>query len=534
MVANLIKEAGIPDWGGRLVLQLQKLLNGFSSQIAILIGSGIITPDQFKLPGDPDYTNAITAAEASLTAGQVLWFLGGKTYTVSAGFASLRQGFSWQGWGFGQSILLYAGASTTIDLLHVGNTLQDTIGVNIKGFSIQSSTKMTAGTALHLENLGRGQVDVQIQGQDAFQTLGNNLFRGIWFDKVDNVEYTVRGAYAQSDVGRVNGTVGAGAKADLVLHNGGGRIGGGTCGFRCGGGFGGLIIEDVDFSANVTNFIADQTLAAEGNREIFLNDTVSDVTTTGAGIILDDVGGASFHMTGGWAASAATHGIWIKNWSTSFGVVMIKGVDVVNNGVISTGDGIRIDTTCVVNIDITARLNSGYGINPNVASNNVSWSGVLYNNTLGQVNLAHPGNTALLGYWSQWQQLNALNLLWVGDGNFAFAIAGGNPEIVGNPNLFQVFDRTNGLHEWNSPSHGSGSVLGLYTGPGWYASGNGMTLAQLNTAANSAATAGDGARAWITDATTAYGSATIGSTAVGTGTHGRPVMSVSGVWVYSG
>lgn len=32
----LIKEAGIPPWGGRLVLQLQNLISGISSQISAL------------------------------------------------------------------------------------------------------------------------------------------------------------------------------------------------------------------------------------------------------------------------------------------------------------------------------------------------------------------------------------------------------------------------------------------------------------------------------------------------------------------
>lgn len=447
-----------------------------------------------------------------------------------------------EGAGEGQTFLRYIGASTTIDLIQVGDGTNPVAGATFGGFSIESNTTMTAGSAMYLRKVIGADIEITCVDQTRFTAVGNKLFHGIWFDGADNCTWNGRYINAQAEGFRVNGLVGGNTFKSDVTIGVGGRIENCAVGVHIGGAFGGFQCFTKGIIANGTNILQDQALAAEGNRELFFIGSISDSATTGAAYEINETPiatGCTVNITGGWYSSSVQgHGIWVKACA---GQVNIDGVTCLNNGQPTAGnfancDGVRVDDAAAqVNINGgTFKFNTGYGINPNVASNNVMVSGVnARNNTVGQINFTHqPVINPQYGYITAQQILAAAFEL---DANAFWFLSGSTPQLVGNPNLFMTFDRSNGLIEFDAPSKtGGASILSLYTGPGFYNSNNGLTLAQLNAASGGAGAAGPNARAWITDATTAYGSATIGTAAVGGGANGRPVISLGGAWVYSG
>ena len=63
-MVTLTKEAGIPSWGGRLVIQLQGILTGVTASVATLGGAGT------KLAASNSYANDAAAAAGGVAVGQ--------------------------------------------------------------------------------------------------------------------------------------------------------------------------------------------------------------------------------------------------------------------------------------------------------------------------------------------------------------------------------------------------------------------------------------------------------------------------------
>ena len=63
-MVNVVKEAGIPDWGGRLVTQLQAALTGISATVGTLSGASA------KLATSTSYANDAAAAAGGVKVGQ--------------------------------------------------------------------------------------------------------------------------------------------------------------------------------------------------------------------------------------------------------------------------------------------------------------------------------------------------------------------------------------------------------------------------------------------------------------------------------
>lgn len=274
-----------------------------------------------------------------------------------------------------QSVLLYKGASQTIDLITIGGLGAQTKNVYLEGFRVDTTTTMTAGAGIRLIRAARSAlVNVTPGGQDG----NGKLWNGVWFDRVDTVRYSGIDAAAQNDAIRVNGTVGAGDKSGLQLSNG--KISGSGVGIHVGGGFGGITTANLDIIANGYNLLVDTALAAEGNREIFVGEsTTLDSATTDNVQVNDALASSATFQLCGWIASAGQYGVNVIKWG---GALSLCGGPVFNN----TSDGIFLqDAGTVLNINYAEQIhaNSGYGINASTPITVRAFPQSFYNNALG-------------------------------------------------------------------------------------------------------------------------------------------------------
>ncbi|MBY0258549.1 glycosyl hydrolase family 28-related protein [Methylobacterium sp.] len=304
----------------------------------------------------------------------------GKSFSIPAGtcifrspLATTASNFELRGDSSGTTKLLYAGSATGVDLVKVGQTAGFSINVRLSGFTVDSTTKMTGGTALHLENVGRSRLrDVAAAGQDG----SRNLWHGYWFDKVDMVSVTGYDAAGQEDCIRVSGDPGPGAKADLHLLSG--KALSCSIGLHVGGAFGGLLVDFGTYSGNKRSLVIDTTLAAEGNRELVFGASAQfDGSSAGANIEIADTlagDGSYFQFNGTWAASAKTHNLQINAGVGA--TILWTGGTLFSAG----GNNVQVDSLYAV-LHMVGTLNRyamGYGIATSVANSRVTTAGVRY------------------------------------------------------------------------------------------------------------------------------------------------------------
>jgi len=242
--------------------------------------------------GTTDNSNAIVASVAWAIAnhGRVLLPPGLIGFATQQAWAASGAS-NWSISGIGPSSgFLYTGVGATGDLISVGSSSGSASqGLVFRDFRVASNTQMTSGSAFHLKQAGHSSLwNVVMDGQEG----NGNLWDGLWCDQCDHVDWYEAQSSAQDEGVMVNGGVGAGKlKADFWII--GGKIGpanGKTMavGVHVGGAFGGFhLIGDV--IGNGTNVLIDHALAAEGNREIFLEKGATvDTATTGSNIEIND------------------------------------------------------------------------------------------------------------------------------------------------------------------------------------------------------------------------------------------------------
>ncbi|MFZ1109870.1 MAG: hypothetical protein WAN43_16165 [Rhodomicrobium sp.] len=325
---------------------------------------------------------SITASPVALPGNHVCNFGSPLTFPVLNNLTIFGQGNG--------SVLNYAGANTTNDIISVGTPSTYQTGNLYSNFRIASSTHMTGGAAFHLYGVDRSYLNaVIIDGQDG----NHNLYNGIWFDGVDDTMYINFTDMAQNDILRVNGRPGLGL-ADLYIDHC--KIGGGAVGVHIGGDFGGFQSGMCGIIGNGINVAIDTALYPVGNREILFNAlTDIDSSTSGPGVYINDelAGGAAWlEFNGTWIASSQTCGVQIAplvQYNIQF-----TGGNIFN----STTDGIcNASTADMITINGTVRRNNqGYGFNQTGAPNpNIGFPSEIlnvtsYGNTLGDYNGVTP------------------------------------------------------------------------------------------------------------------------------------------------
>jgi len=328
--------------------------------------------------GKADDTNAVQKWLAALTPGTRGYAPAG-VYVIQSPLKSTTPRISIVGDGPYQTVFAYAGTDTNADIF----TIQDVVNWHISGLRITAFTKMSGGVSLHLKNFCRSMIDqVVIDGQDG----NNNLWNGIWFDAVDMVTYRNFDIVAQNDAVMVNGGLGSQPKADLMLQQG--KIGGSQVGLLVGGAFGGLCVDQIDIIANGRNVVIDNSLAHEGNRELFFGPTAMiDSAKTGASITLADTLASSaswLEFSGTWIASGITDGFSIApdvNWTVQFTGGNIFNFD--RDGIHNESKNIHLICNGTI-----IRNNRGYGVQSLVPNDAISLNATYFSNSAGDY--AHP------------------------------------------------------------------------------------------------------------------------------------------------
>ena len=334
-----------------------------------------------KCDGSTDDTAALSNWAASLGPG-VLGVLPAGTCVFRSPLSIVANGFGIRGSGEFTTTLQYAGANTTPDIITIGNTASGAYDFSLAEFTITSATKMTAGTAIHIVDGQRFSLtNGVIEGQDNSQSA-NNLWNGIWFDKIDTGRWYGGQAEAQNVAVQINGQAGSGPKADLFMA--GQKIGGANIGVLVGGAFGGLYLDSEDIISNGVDLKVDDSLAAEGNREIFVGPTVAlDTATSGDNVYVNDglSSGATLHLDA-WVATGPAACVHVAKWGG--GNVSIGGPVLMN-----CVSGLQVDDASA-NIAVSAETqihnNNGYGVNATVPTTRLRVLGQLYANTSGGLN----------------------------------------------------------------------------------------------------------------------------------------------------
>ena len=346
------------------------------------------TPQKYGAVGNgiADDTVALNAWLAALSAGGKGGFCTGTfKFTSALSVTGSNWGFTSSG-GPNDCVFSYAGATTTSNLMTIGDGTTEYDGVFISGLRITSTTAMSAGSALLVKKIGRSTFrNVWMDGQDG----AGNLWNGFYFDAIDSIQYTGVNNKAQNNGIMVNGTVGAGLKSGLWITHG--RILGCSVGLLVGGGFGGLYVDDMDIIANNENVRVDHTLAAEGNRELFFGINVSlDSPVTGKNLqINDSLANTGTIIFAGWNASSTGIGINIASWPS--GNVQISSGRHFNN----TADAIYItDTTTnvVIGSGVSVDNNGGWGVD-GAATTLFFSDALMFANTSGNCNVTNQWNS---------------------------------------------------------------------------------------------------------------------------------------------
>ena len=294
------------------------------------------------------------------------------TCVFTSALTAVGNQYALEGAGPYQTIFLYTGASTTIDLMTFGNG-GSANRLFISGFTIRSNTLMTAGAAMHFIGVTRSYIqNVNYDGQDG----NGNLFHGVWFDGADNVHLSYFEAKGQGEALRVNGT--ATGKSDLFVHNC--KIGSFAIGVHIGGNFGGFTLDDCDVVNNGTNMVIDQALNATANRELFFGKgAFFDSASTGPGVSISDTGTGFVFFTGTWIASSHTHGIAVASGVNM--TIVYDGGTIFNNqndGINDATNGTTQYNIAGTRIAANGRSGSGFGINALNANPKIAYNGILF------------------------------------------------------------------------------------------------------------------------------------------------------------
>lgn len=297
-----------------------------------------------------------------------------------------KDSISIRGKGNQQSFLVYSGASTSSDIITIGNGSTSFRGLDLKDFNIDSTTTMTGGASLRIRKCQNGN---KLKGI-SFGKLNTSkkLWDGVWFDNTNVTSYSEFEINVLNDGIVVNGVVGSDSGSDLVLDKG--TITYPQIGIHCAGGFGGLYVGSVlVYGALTSGFKSSNSKVARGNREIILSrESVFDASNSYNIHINDPLSNSSIvdisaFVTGaGWITPTVGDGIFIE--SLPVGRVSIQSSQIKAN----VRHGINIsDTSTFVIVDDGSFVtdNGNYGIYASSLTRNVEYKGVFKFNSVGNI-----------------------------------------------------------------------------------------------------------------------------------------------------
>lgn len=462
-----------------------------------------VTPEDYGAVANNisfDNAAAINAAEAAAeAAGVAVRFREGADYYFQSTIGGARDRLVWQG---NRTRLIYNGASTTINLVELGDGTNIYVEQEIEGLEICSRTVMTDGAAVWAPKVARSNHRFDnLQGQDFCEEMvaagiatdfyGITLHGGYFADAVDNVRIWADAINSREYGWRVVGRAGS-PQADFWPFVG--KVSWAKIGGHIAGGFGGVYLgKNTTFIHNRVNLQIDRSVVDEPNREVFAKCTTFDVAegtdlNAHANIIIDDVSNVRIDFIGCWISAGQSHGIWVKNHQ---GVMMLVG----NRIIQMVGDGFRTDQAgsgfaLMVGNKITN--NGGWGINGRV--NNYSLShgmNKLFSNAAGDINNTFSNTGFTQSGLSDFLKITAREIVVDGSNGitskFGFVDdqyhyitrlgkdgsgVGGNPQTSYDDQDYDLYVRAENRREWYT-----GSVrIGYVTGDGFLSLGGGVEV----------------------------------------------------------
>lgn len=330
---------------------------------------------------------AMTSAFADLTANSELILPAGVCVFTTAKTMPMFDNIAIVGAGSGATDLLYEGTNTTNDLITIGNGSTPLTGWQIQGFRVDSTTTMTGGSALHIKLMQatNTMTDVSAGTIDG----ATKLWNGPWLDDVNVFKYTHFSNQVQNAGVMMNGAAGSAEGSDVFLDYG--VVQKAAIGYLVGGGIGGIYFGKVLSIDNGVNYQIDNSLVANGNREIYFSDQaisdanknygiwINDTYATESPIRIEaDIGSAGTYATGGVGVN-----VYVQSWPN--GRIAI-GPGQLDN---ATSDAVRVsDPTTVITVEPGRHIfsNGGYAINATVADSNIyNYAQFMASNTSGNL-----------------------------------------------------------------------------------------------------------------------------------------------------
>ncbi len=316
--------------------------------------------------GSRDDTAAIRAWLSALEEGGSGYAAAGTYLFTEPIVFPLKQDISIRGDGPQQTVFLYGGLSTDVDLFLIGNNGNSLHGWTLEGFNLDARTVMTGGAALHLVNMKH---TVRLRDVSASRVDGRNgscLWNGVFLENCSLTHYVGFEIHSQNEGILISGTSDTDGAADILLDQG--TVTFTRVGIHCGGGMGGLYVGQVlIYGCGETGYLQDNALAARGNREIFLSELcVLDACHSYCALIDDPLSLQStvsfnaFISGAGWI-SPPTPGTGLLIASLPEGRVSIGSQHIKH--CVANGIEIRDNTTYVQISPLTYLVgNGGYGL----------------------------------------------------------------------------------------------------------------------------------------------------------------------------
>ena len=369
---------------GTDMLAFKQAGSTFSRSLTSKLGETVSLFDHGAVgDGVTDDTAAIQSWLNRLAYGDALVLPAGTFKFTSSLTIPAIDNISIKGEGRQKSKLLYAGTNTTNNIITIGDGTTSFTGLALEGFNIDSSTTMTAGTALRIRKQQNGGTNIKDVSFSHFNAP-KKLWDGIWFDNTSVTTYKGFEINVQNEALIVNGAVGVDTGSDLYVDDG--TITFASVGVHCAGGFGGLYLGQVLFYGNTTHFKLDNGRVARFNREIILSDLAVFDGCKDYGIYVNDTLASGCNLTinafvgsaGRIGAGGIGNNIHIASYPASRVTIGSGQIFNATNDAIFIGDA---STYLSVGADVQINNNGGYGINSSVSTTKVKYSCTFFANT---------------------------------------------------------------------------------------------------------------------------------------------------------
>lgn len=285
------------------------------------------------------------------------------------------------GAGRGQTLFLYTGTDTTLDILFFP---EKTFAATISGFDVESATTMTAGNGVHIQKARYTTIaDVSAV---AYNEVTNTLWNGLWIDQPDFVILNRFRFWAQNAALAVSAQgAGTGYQYDVFATDG--KLYGSRLGLEVSGIDNGMFDNIMDTS-NTYNVVVDNALADAASQELYFGPHFTSDQAKIWGLWVNDkkcqftpnYGIIDFR---GAITASGNDGVHVQNWPNCS--LRLDSPHISRNG----NDGVHnADQSAHIAVSPSTYLenNAQWAVNAEFAFDHLESMGIALNNGLGGIN----------------------------------------------------------------------------------------------------------------------------------------------------